>query len=167
MRNLLACLVPAAIAASLFLGTSSARAGEVALGAGVGVALPLQNTFKAGVDVDGLLGYRLHVGPFFLQPEAVGGYRNLGDASLGRFGAGAHFGFGHLVQPQVYAHVGAAFGDVSGFNFDGGGALDLKVSVVYVGVHAGFDILSNSAVGPASGNSIQWLDLGLHAGLLL
>jgi hypothetical protein len=169
MRKLLTWLLPVGAAAALFLGAeTNAHAGEVALGAGIGVDVPFNaRGGNAGVDFDALLGYRLHLGPaWFLQPEAVGGYRSFGSGfSLGRLGFGAHFGFGRLIQPQVYAHVGAAFGDASGFNFDGGGAIDLHVSVVFVGAHAGFNVLSASAA--PGDNTLQWLDLGIHAGLLL
>ncbi len=54
-----------------------------------------------------------------------------------------------------------------GFNVDGGGAIDLHVSVVYVGAHLGFDVMSRSAAGPVGGDdTLQWIDLGIHAGLL-
>ncbi|HVY49185.1 MAG TPA: hypothetical protein VHB21_25015 [Minicystis sp.] len=168
MRKLLPWLVSVAAGAACLASAGRAHAGEAALGAAVGVALPLESGLDAGVDVDGLLGYRLHAARVWLQPELVGGFRGFGrNVDIGRVGVGARLGFGRLIQPELYAHVGGAFGDASGFNFDGGGALDLKVSLLFVGVHAGVDILSTNAAGPVAGSTTQWLDLGLHAGLLL
>jgi hypothetical protein len=124
---------------------------------------------KLGFGVDGFVGCCFHPGPGWIQPEAMGGVRGFSNnaedanfaATLGRVTAGMRFGLVGLVEPQVYAHLGGAFGDASGFTGDIGGALDLKLSILFVGAHVGLAGIAQNR------QNLDWVDIGAHIGLVL
>ncbi|HVY46259.1 MAG TPA: hypothetical protein VHB21_10290 [Minicystis sp.] len=148
---------------ALVAAPRAAHAGDFAVGADGGVLVPTDGNISTGFDLGGRFGYRAHLGPLWLQPEIQGGYMKLGSAGLGRATGGARFGLGGLLQPQVFAHAGAAFGDANGFSFDAGGALDVKLSIFFAGVHGAVGYLD---AGKLSG-TVTWIDIGPHAGFLL
>lgn len=172
MDKILSLLASLSVALVALSSAADAHAGELALGAEAGVAVPVgaQGGARIGPAVDGFVGYRLHAGPIWIQPEAMGGYRHFGNScqdaecggGFGRLTGGARLGLGGLIQSQAYLHLGAGFGDVAGATFDAGVAADLKISLVFVGVHGGFGTLavSHAPVG------YNWVDLGGHVGVL-
>jgi hypothetical protein len=170
MRKLLPCLISGSCAALLVcLVAEEAHAADLVLGAQAGVAVATQDVVKLGFGVDGLVGCRFQPGPVWVQPEAMGGVRGFGNnaedadfsATFGRVTAGMRVGLGGLVEPQVYAHLGGAFGGASGFTADVGGALDLKLSRLFIGAHVGFAGIAQNR------QNLDWIDIGGHIGLVL
>jgi hypothetical protein len=146
-----------AAALAVLAAPASVRAGDFAVGLDVGAVVPTDRGFTVGAGVDARFGYRLPVGPVWLQPELDGGFRRIETLNIGRMTAGVRFGLGGLVEPQLQIHGGAAFGDVPGSTFDGGGTVDVHVSVVTVGVHGGVALVAERYF------TLHWLDVGVHA----
>jgi hypothetical protein len=166
-RAALRCVLGAACVAAplaLLLYPGVARAG-FALGADFDLGIPIgKGKFSIGPGVDGRAGWRIGLGPVFLQPELLGGFRSFGDATLGRVMAGARFGGGGFVQPSLFAHAGGAFGRVSGFAAHGGVALDFKIVPIFsLGLHAGFNLITDKVTDPSG--LFKWVDVGIQAGL--
>lgn len=94
---------------------------------------------------------------------------NLGDGydwSINRLFAGARLGFGRVLVPTIYAHLGygwrqtdAAYatGDNGGLAFDLGGALDLHVVP-----HLGFGLHLEYSQLVLSSDTPQWIAIGGH-----
>ncbi len=125
------------------------------------------------------LGEQLRLPAVLLTPEVGYGFDhlwaadNLGngyDWSINRFFAGARLGFGRIIVPTLYAHVGygwrqtdAAYvtGEDGGLAFDVGGALDFRVARhADLGVHLEYAQIALSQDAP------QWLGIGGHLDLL-
>jgi hypothetical protein len=99
-----------------------------------------------------------------LQPSAVRGL------------VGGRLSFGKILEPGVYAHVGAgrlsypdatspafAGGAIWGLAWDAGGTLDLTVlPLVDLGVHAGYARVDGTDVAPTLG----WVNVGVHGALV-
>jgi hypothetical protein len=97
---------------------------------------------------------------------------NLGDSydwSMNRFFAGARLGFGRIIVPVIYAHLGYGWRQVSsgwgdtlnndgGLAFDVGGAIDFRLAPhVSFGAHLEYTQIVLSTDTP------QWLAIGGHA----
>ncbi|MFO0756082.1 MAG: hypothetical protein U0359_06305 [Byssovorax sp.] len=173
-----------AFCAILFGGAREARAGlslSAELDGGMTFkGLPQQNRFGGGIT--GVLGYRFHIGPAFIAPEAGGGYM-LFDAgsSYVRFHparafGGVRFGVGRTVTPQIYAHLGYGWLgglsdlDLRGYTADAGIALDFKlISILALGLHGGYVV---TRVEPGEGQAVSdtpqtmsWINAGAHVTL--
>jgi hypothetical protein len=111
-------------------------------------------------------------------PEIGYGYERLfasddqGDAfdwDLHRLFAGARLGFGHFVEPIIYAHAGYGWqvtGDPNaqgngGFAFDVGAALDFRIIP-----HIGFGAHVEYAAIDIQPDQVSWLALGVHGDIL-
>jgi hypothetical protein len=179
------------------LGASPARADEGYYGRGHrGVALDLGADLDgaaivapphpvSGATLTGGSGLTLRVGaqihrPFLrFVPEVSYGYQHFfatNDAGTSfdwnthRFMVGARVGFGEIIVPVVYAHVGYGWRDtadptvppVGGTAFDAGFALDFHlIPHLGFGPHAEYAAIDSQPYTP------QWLALGLHADLAL
>jgi hypothetical protein len=139
--------------------------------------------------VGGGAGFKIRAGEQFrfpgirFTPEVGYGFDHLwaGDASgnafsedMNRFFAGARLGFGRILVPVVYAHLGygwrqdnAPNGIITtsssngGLAFDVGGALDLRVVPHFgIGVHLEYSQITLDQAQP------QWLAVGAHADLI-
>jgi hypothetical protein len=148
--------------------------GEGAIPLGIGRS-------PSGNDVNGGGGFKIRVGDQIrfphlrLTPELGYGYDHLfatdasGDAfawDMHRLFAGARVGFGRIIVPTVYAHVGYGWrntGDpsiaqASGLALDAGFALDLHlIPHLGIGAHAEYAMIDAQPFTP------QWLAIGLHA----
>jgi hypothetical protein len=159
-------LVPGLAAFALLAAAREARAGIVAgieVNAGHGFELPAGT--HTGFGVAGALGYRIGIGPVFLQPEAQGGYvffpGDAGAVHVARILGGARFGLSGLVQPALFAHAGAGWLDVytSGRAVDGGIALAFKlIPVLTFGAQAAYNLVSV----PGAASATKWLSYGAH-----
>jgi hypothetical protein len=135
--------------------------------------------------IGGGAGFKIRMGEQFrlpgvlVTPEAGYGYDhlwaadNLGngyDWNMNRLFAGVRVGFGRIIVPTLYAHVGygwrqtdAAYatGNNGGLAFDVGGALDFRVTRhVTLGAHLEYSQIALPTDTP------QWLGIGGHLELL-
>jgi hypothetical protein len=145
-------------------------------------AVPLMDRrFQSGNDLSGGGGFKVRVGEQIrfprlrITPELGYGFDHLfatDDAGtayawdMHRVFAGARIGFGRVVVPTFYGHLGYGWRDTgdptineaSGFAFDMGFALDFHVVP-----HLGFGGHVEYAAIDAEPSSPRWLALGLHA----
>jgi len=156
--------------AAVLTSSSEARAG-VAFGADMSVGVSTSvNTGELGSGFTGRLGYRAKVGPLWLTPELGGGAIMFNDNTRStRVFGGARVGGRGLVQPSIYGHYGYGWvgEDRSGPCFDVGGAFDLSISKVNIGMHVGYvSVLSQVGLGRVALDApVNWVDVGMHAGL--
>jgi hypothetical protein len=158
------------------------------LGFDVEGAVPL-NPPNAGTGqpaaVGGGGGFKVRLGEQFrfpgirLTPEVGYGYDhlwaadNLGNGygwDMNRLFAGARLGFGRILVPTIYAHLGYGWrqtsatyitGQDGGVAFDVGGALDLRVIPHFgIGVHLEYSQIVTDVDTP------QWLAIGAHADII-
>ena len=117
------------------------------------------------------LGRKLDFVLVSLTPEIGGGYdrfNGYNNDSIYRGFIGGRLGFGKIIEPSVFAHVGVGkldtnFGDHTAVTFDGGIALDLTfLPLINLGAHASY----NSLLPQGSYASFDWLALGLHVALV-
>lgn len=139
---------------------------------------PSGNTLSGGG------GFKIRVGEQFrfynvrVIPEVGYGYDHLfatddfGDAfawDMHRIFAGARIGFGRIVVPGFYAHVGYGWRDTDdpfvrddqGVAFDAGAMLDIHVIPHFgFGAHAEYALIDAQPVTP------HWLAIGLHGDIV-
>jgi hypothetical protein len=160
----------AGLAALVSSSSREARAG-VFIGAqldgGVSIGAP---GVHPGVGFLGALGYRIGLGPVFLQPEVEGGTiffpGTLTPLHATRILGGARLGLSGKVQPAVYGHAGVGWlaATIDGPSFNAGVSLAFKLVPLFsFGVQGGYDVL----MVLASGQATRWFDFGLHAGVEL
>ncbi len=132
---------------------------------------PLSDPFVAafGRGIDAHVGALLPETALHFQPEVGYGYLELSpgsahDWSMHRAYAGARLGFGEIVVPYLYGHVGRGWRAsdypvyvTDGASFDAGLGLDLKVWAVSVGGHVGYAQIDAKPQPPA------WAVAGLDA----
>ncbi|APR86583.1 Hypothetical protein A7982_11932 [Minicystis rosea] len=126
----------------------------------------------------GTLGYRIGLGPIFLQPEAQGshmvfpvsdGYTDVPTST--RILGGARVGLGRMVQPQLFGHAGVGWvGDgINGRAFDGGFALGFKlIPLLRFGAQIAYNVVTiqnDPRTLDGSSTSLKWLSYGAHAGI--
>ena len=130
---------------------------------------------EPGADIGGggavRLGRKMDFVLVSLTPEIGGGYDGFsGDAKAGIYRGfiGARLGFGKIIEPSVFAHIGvgrldADFGNHTAATFDGGIALDLTfLPLINLGAHASY----NTLLAQSNYSSFDWLALGLHVALV-
>jgi len=130
---------------------------------------------ESGADIGGggavRLGRKVDFVLVSLTPEIGGGYdRFNGDANAGiyRGFVGGRLGFGKIIEPSVFAHIGvgrldADFGNHTAATFDAGIALDFTLlPLINLGAHASYD----SLLAQGQYSSFNWLALGLHVALV-
>lgn len=130
---------------------------------------------EPGSDIGGggavRLGRKMDFVLVSLTPEIGGGYDHFnGDnnAAVYRGFIGGRLGFGKLIEPSVFAHIGvgkldADVGSHTAAAFDAGVALDLTfLPLINLGAHASY----NTLLAQANYSSFDWLALGLHVALV-
>jgi hypothetical protein len=157
---------------------------DFALGFDLEGAVPINIPTVDGNQIRGGGGFKVRAGeqvhfPFMrFTPEIGYGYdhlfasNDLGASSawdLHRVFAGARLGFGYLLVPVVYGHLGYGWrdtgaGDVAsagGLSYDVGAALDLHIIPhLGLGVHGEYDGIQSQPDTP------QWLAFGVHLNLV-
>jgi hypothetical protein len=117
------------------------------------------------------LGRKIDLVLVSLTPEIGGGYDRFNgdnDARIYRGFIGARLGFGKVIEPSVFAHIGvgkldANFGGHTAATVDAGIALDLTfLPLINLGAHASY----NSLLSQNNYSSFDWLALGLHIALV-
>jgi hypothetical protein len=174
-RQTLLGMLVAVCAWSLHLGAAHASttiAGDLDLHVPVSI-----NGVGSGGGFGIRLGTELHLPLISVNPElgftyasfskdeppkiyrGIAGVR-LGVGELLRFGAMAHIGFGHVSwepKPDNYNHTG--------LTYDAGLFLELTaLPLLNVGVHAAYNRVAAKEGQP---DPLQWMQLGLHATLVL
>jgi hypothetical protein len=130
---------------------------------------------EPGADIGGggavRLGQKMDLILVSLTPEIGGSYdRFNGDNNdrIYRGFIGARLGFGKLIEPSVFAHIGVGRFDANVAShtapvFDAGIALDLTfLPLINLGAHAGY----NRLFPQENHASFNWLALGLHVALV-
>lgn len=172
-RSLVIGPIAGLAAAAVLAVTGEARAGFF-LGAELDGGTPINAPgIGTGYGFVGQLGYRIGLGPVFLQPEAQGSYMVFpGTVSAGhatRILGGGRFGLGRLVQPTIFGHAGIGWvGEgINGPAFDAGFALGFKV-IPYLrfGLQAAYNVIT-IANDPRTQTSsaLKWISYGVHAGI--
>jgi len=149
------------------LNAPTYNGGPAAIGGGAGFKIRLGEEIRfpgSGIRLTPEVGYAYD--HMWAADNLGNGY----DWSMNRLMAGARLGFGHILVPSVYAHLGygwrqtdAAYvtGQNGGLAFDVGGALDLRVVPhVGFGVHLEYVQVSTDVDTP------QWLAVGGHVNIL-
>jgi hypothetical protein len=165
--GLASCL---AAAAAVLAAPATAHAGTyigaiVDFGTPVGRYTPGATPTIAG---GGNLGYRIGLGPVFLQPEVMGHYtRFAGDGTSGRATrilGGGRFGLSGLFQPAIYGHAGLGILGADAFApaFDVGLHLGFKLVPYFrFGAQVGYNVIS----AKTNALTYQWVSYGLNAGV--
>jgi hypothetical protein len=164
-------LLPAIVFTAILTSTTKAHAEPI-----LGVDLDLGTAFRRQVDLSlgagGRFGYRFHfpVTSFFLQPELGGHYTSFGSGNdlayfdhAGTAFGGIRLGFGRIVQPNFFAHLGLGFvGDSRlGPSADIGGALDFQITRLFsLGVQAAY----NTVTINDSDYAAKWVSFGMNLG---
>lgn len=160
-----------AVAVSTFFFSRSAEAAPT-IGADLDVTFPTHSRGDSGGGFGIRLGQQLHVPLAVLTPEIGFSYHNFS----GDFGPkiyrglfGLRLGFGEVLRPGAFAHVGIGhfvptFGDNrNAFAFDAGGFLDLTIiPLIDVGAHAAY----NRVDADYSSGAYGYVTVGLHAALV-
>lgn len=169
-----ACLAATAV---VLAAPREARAG-LFLGGEFNAASPLgaPTGYQNGYGFVGTLGYRIGLGPVFLQPEAEGSYltfpfeQGAGPATHAtRVLGGGRFGLGALVQPTVFGHTGVGWlGEgVNGRAFDVGFALGFKlIPYLRFGGQIAYNVITIQNDPRTMGTTAwKWLSYGANAGI--
>jgi hypothetical protein len=163
-------LAPLAAAAAVLIPARDAHAGMF-LGAELDAANQIDGPKGAqiGSGFMGTLGYRIGLGPIFLQPEAQSGYMSFPvdmgqNPHLWRVVGGARLGLNRMVQPAAFAHLGVGWlGSSLGTNgkaFDAGLQLGFKlIPILRFGAQAAYNVTI------LDGSTIKWVSYGAHAAI--
>lgn len=156
-----------AAAVAVLAVSGEARAGFF-LGAELDGGTPINAPgLSTGYGFVGMAGYRIGLGPVFLQPELQGSYMVFpGTVIAGkatRILGGGRFGLGRMVQPAIFAHAG--IGWVNGDNapaLDAGLALGFKlIPFLRFGIQAAYNVVALSGQSSA----LKWVSYGAHVGV--
>ena len=157
----------ACIVGSVLVTAREARAG-VFIGAEFDGAagLGLRQGTSLGYGFLGELGYRIGLGPVFLQPEAAGSYMTfpggVTSTHAARVLGGARFGLAMMVQPAIFAHAGAGFlgSSLDGPALDAGVSLGFKLVPIFsFGVQGAYNVVMLLGAG----DTTKWVSFGVHA----
>ena len=171
-RSLLVGIAASLAAAAVIAAPREARAGFL-LGAEFDAGTQVSNAGSSGNGYGfvGILGYRIKLGPVFLQPEAEGSYmvfpESLGTLHATRVTGGGRFGLAGLFQPALFAHMGIGWlGEGrNGRDFDVGLQLGFKlIPYLRFGAQISYNVLQvpNDVVAGNTTN-FKWLGYGAHA----
>ncbi len=177
MRSSLLVTFTALACAALVTGLSERAAHAQTIGVDLDGLTPVGSSpgySQTGEAVSVRIGYRLGLPLVSLTPEVGYSYAHLGAATndpaidVNRLFVGARLGFGAIVVPSVYAHVGYGFiGTTNGpLNPDNGVAVDAGVALdLRVIPHLGFGIHGGYATIASSPGSVDWINYGVQADL--
>lgn len=170
--------VSAALVALVVVGASARTAQAQTLGVDAEGLTPVGSSppyARTGEGAAVRLGYRLGLPLISLTPEIGYSYVHLGSESgtpaidVNRLFVGARLGFGAIIVPSVYAHVGYGFVGTTngplnpdnGVAVDAGLALDVRVVPHFgFGIHGGYATVASSTPG-----SVDWINYGVQADL--
>jgi hypothetical protein len=157
--------------AGCFLNAAPAHA-KTAIAADLDYAAPIDSDLKSGAGFAIRVGQQLHAPLVVLTPELVFSDHTFADdgPTAYRGLAGLRLGFGEIIRPGVYGHLG--FGSLSmpdpvpshtAFTYDAGIFLDLTIlPLLDIGVHGAYNRL-NAGDGVSA---FEWGTIGAHAALV-
>jgi hypothetical protein len=181
-------ITSSALAAIALLGWAREARADVALAGDFDIGLPVAQTpaqsfLSTGAGFDFRLGYRFRIPyqPLFVTPEIAAGYTDL-SAHLVRVRPGVRVGFGRLIVPYAYGHMGygwtsydplgsrdalgnAPFVSAGGLSLDVGAGVDITIlRRLTVGGHIGYNVTRVGQVDPRLLDwRAQWMSFGLNA----
>jgi hypothetical protein len=166
-RSIFIAAAPCLAAAAVLASPGEARAG-VFIGAEFDAGQPVgaPTGTKAGYGFVSMLGYRIGIGPVYVQPEAQGSFMvfplDTGDHThVGRLLGGGRFGLSGLFQPAIFGHAGVGWLDsnTNGRAFDAGLSLAFKlIPILSFGAQAGYNVVTIASTGI----STKWVSYGAH-----
>jgi hypothetical protein len=170
-----------AVALSTYLaGSAEAREDRADEGSNSKTVLAFDLDFVAslgapGADIGGggalRLGRKMDLILVSLTPEIGGSYdrfNGFNNDRIYRGFIGGRLGFGKIIEPSVFAHIGVGRFDANVAShtapvFDAGIALDLTfLPLINLGAHASY----NTLFSQGDHSSFNWLALGLHVALV-
>lgn len=137
-------------------------------------AAPINSSAGSGGGFGIRLGQQIHIPLLVFNPELGFTYHGFShDASpkVYRGIAGLRLGFGEIIRPGVFAHVGLGRLDLGGtpdrshtaFTYDGGVFIDFTaLPLLDIGVHAAYNRLTADDSGP----KFEFFTAGAHAALV-
>lgn len=160
----------AALTAILCAAPASAK---TAIAADLDYAAPIDSDAKSGTGFAIRVGQQVHLPLIAITPElAFADHTFAGDfgPTAYRGLVGLRLGFGELIRPGVYAHLGLGHLTLpdplpshTAFTYDGGVFLDLTVlPLLDLGVHGAYNRL-NEGDGISA---FEWATIGAHAALI-
>jgi hypothetical protein len=168
-RSLLLGVVPCLVFAAALTSAREAHAGPY-----LGIDLDLGTAFQDNVDfaygLGGRFGYKIYFAgaPVWLLPEIGGHFMSFGAATeFGHAGAvfgGLRFGFDGVVQPNLFAHLGAGFvgnSDLGPYT-DVGVGVDFQLTRLF---SLGLQVAYNTVLDNGSGfGNASWASFGINFG---
>jgi len=171
----------AALVVAALVFSPAVAAAQLQLGAELEAIFPGGDNVSGdtGIGYAGRLGYAIEGPMFELVPElriafvnfAEPSDANRADLGLWRYTAGLRLGFGEILRPTAFAHIGygdvtfgepedtvfeKSFGDQA-FTWDAGVAFDLVLlPLVDLGVHGAYNRLETD-------RAVHWWSAGVHA----
>ncbi len=167
-RSLLLGIAPCLALAAVLTSAREAHAGPY-----IGLDLDLGTAFQDRVDfsygLGGRVGYKLYFEGtnLYLLPEIGGHFMSFGSEGefthAGAVFGGVRFGFGGIVQPNVFAHLGLGFVGSSelGPHADIGVGVDFQITRLF---SMGLQVAYNSVTVTESGDAAKWMSFGLNFG---
>jgi hypothetical protein len=184
--------------AALVLFVPGVATAQLQVGVDVDAVFPTGEELEGdtGFGIAGRIGVGLPTPAIDFVPELSVGYAGLGapaiaegvsgddvdrlrdlDLSVVRAMVGARLGWGEILRPTLFAHVGygrvnvgedetfferrGGFGEESALSFDAGLAFDLTIlPLIDVGVHGAYNLLDTE-------RALEWWSAGVHAALRL
>lgn len=171
-RSIVLGIAPALAFAAVIASGGEARAG-VTLGAeyGAGQQIDGPANAKSAYGFVGTFGYRLGLGPVFLQPEAQASYMTFPTTldtaeHLWRVQGGGRFGLGGMFQPAIYGHSGIVWqgSDVgtNGKTYDVGFAMAFKfIPLLSFGGQVGYNVAKFDSLQLTT----KWVSYGAHVAI--
>lgn len=165
----------AGVASVIFLCLIGASANAKTTIAGdLDYAAPIDSAAHAGGGFGIRLGQQVHIPLLVFNPElgfTYHGFTQDTSPKVYRGIAGLRLGFGEIIRPGVFAHVGLGHLDVGGvpdrshtaFTYDAGAFIDFTaLPLLDIGVHAAYNRLTADDSGP----TFQFWTAGAHVALV-
>ncbi|MET0591122.1 MAG: hypothetical protein ABW133_00380 [Polyangiaceae bacterium] len=162
------------------MGHAKEARADIAIAGDLDFAAPTDSEvdLQTGGGFGARIGYHAHIPAIVLTPEVGFSYYDFGgnySAKVYRGIAGMRLGFGEIIRPGVFAHLGMGQLDVTGrdpdashsaLTYDAGAFLDLTLlPLINIGVHGAYNGLNSSGESGETA-AITWGSFGAHAELV-
>lgn len=144
---------------------------KTAIAVDLDYAVPIDSDYDSGGGFAVRVGQQLRLPLIAITPELAFADHSFPDGPTAYRGlAGLRLGFGEIIRPGVFAHLGlghltlpSPFPSHTAFTYDAGVFLDLTViPLLDLGIHGGYNRL-NEGEGVAA---FDWATIGAHAALV-
>jgi hypothetical protein len=173
IRGSMALVAGAASALALSLWSTPAQA-KTTIAGDLDYAAPIDSSAHAGWGFGIRLGQQIHFPLLVFNPElgfTYHGFTQDSSPKVYRGIAGLRLGFGEIIRPGVFGHIGLGRLDLGGvpdrshtaLTYDLGAFIDFTaLPLLDIGVHASYDRLTEDSSGP----TFQFFTAGAHAALV-